>query len=258
MSTSSTATPVTDPFLDLCPYNLTHTQEQKSDVCTRHPHPCCRPLPPGLATVNGVLTSLLAGLGSLGNLASSLVILYTVNIHTSSWSSLLTTDFPSLLLLNLSIFDFLFCCVVMPQQATAYFSNMMPFSRVHCQLLGFTEKLIMYGQRAALAMIAINATNILQPGDTGALVTREAKLLVPWALGLLYTLPIVTEMLPSVRMEYHVQLGQCTISNIEAAIIIEILGTYLPFLIIVWSYWKSQEMACSRSRYLSDVDATAG
>ena len=158
----------------------------------------------------------------------------------------------------MSIFDFLFCCVVMPQQAMAYFSNMMPFSRVHCQLLGFTEKLIMYGQRAALAMIAINATNILQPGDNGALVTREAKLLVPWALGLLYTLPIVTEMRPSVRMEYHVELGQCTISNIEAAIIIEILGTYLPFLIIVWSYLKSQEMACARSRYLSDVDATAG
>ena len=58
-------------------------------------------------------------------------------------------------------------------------------------------------------------------------------------------------------MEYHVQLGQCTISNIEAAIIIEILGTYLPFVIIVWSYWKSQERACARSRYLSDVDATA-
>ena len=239
---------------------MNHTQEEMSDACTRNPHPCCRPLPPGLATVNGVLTSLLAGLGSLGNLVSSLVILYTVNITASTWSSLLTSDFPSMLLLNLSIFDFLFCFVVMPQQATAYFSNMMPFSRVHCQLLGFTEKLIMYGQRAALAMIAINATNILQlqPGETGSLVSREAKLVVPWALGLLYTLPIVTEMLPSVRMEYHVQLGQCTISNIEAAIIVEILGTYLPFIIIVWSYWKSQERACARSRYLSDVDTTAG
>lgn len=249
---------MTDPYLDMCPYNNTHTQEEKSDHCTRHPHPCCRPLPPGLAMVNGVLTSVLATVGSLGNLASSLVILYTVNITRSSWSNLLTSDFPSLLLLNLSIFDFLFCFVVMPQQATAYFSNMMPFSRVHCQLLGFTEKLIMYGQRAALAMIAINATNILHFVDNESQVRREGKLLVPWALGLLYTLPIVTEMMPQVRMEYHVQLGQCTISNIEAAIIIEILGTYLPFVIIVWSYWKSQERACARSRYLSDVDATAG
>ena len=146
----------------------------------------------------------------------------------------------------------------MPQQATAYFFNMMPFTPIHCQLLGFTEKLIMYGQRAALAMIAINATNILNQVDDGSLVSREAKLLVPWILGLLYTIPIVTEMMPSVRMEYHVELGQCTISNIEAAIIIEILGTYLPFIIIVWSYWKSQEMACARSRNISDVDAHAG
>ena len=249
---------MTDPYIDPCPFNTSHTQEEKSDLCTRDPAPCCRPLPPGLAMANGVLTSLLAGLGSLGNLASSLVTLYTLNIPRTTWSSVLTADFPSLLLINLSIFDFLFCFVVMPQQATAYFSNMMPFSRVHCQLLGFTEKLIMYGQRAALAMIAINATNILQLVDSGSLVMREAKLVVPWALGLLYTLPIVTEMLPSVRMEYSVELGQCTISNIEAAIILEILGTYLPFIIIVWSYWKSQESACARSRYISDVDATAG
>ena len=155
--------------------------------------------------VNGVLTSVLATVGSLGNLASSLVILYTVNITRSTWSNLLTSDFPSLLLLNLSIFDFLFCFVVMPQQATAYFSNMMPFSRVHCQLLGFTEKLIMYGQRAALAMIAINATNILHFVDNESQVRREGKLLVPWALGLLYTLPIVTEMMPQVRSQSFVK-----------------------------------------------------
>ena len=43
-----------------------------------------------------------------------------------------------------------------------YFYNGLPFTETHCAWLGFITLWMMYGERVALAIIALNATNFLR------------------------------------------------------------------------------------------------
>ena len=74
----------------------------------------------------------------------------------------MSNNFPNILLINLCVFDTLFCLIVLPHHALGYFYNGLPFSLIHCKVLGFLTLAIMYGERMALAIIALNATNILR------------------------------------------------------------------------------------------------
>ena len=102
---------------------------------------------------------MLAVVGLMGNLFSTLII--TRNILNTK-NTTFKNSFTQILLINLSMFDTLFCLLVLPQQAWAYFYNGLPFTETHCKLLGFTSLWIMYGERLALAVIALNATNFLK------------------------------------------------------------------------------------------------
>ena len=73
-----------------------------------------------------------------------------------------SSNFPKILLLNLCAFDTLFCLIVVPHHAVGYFYNGLPFNPTHCKFLGFVTLFIMYGERMALAIIALNATNFLK------------------------------------------------------------------------------------------------
>ena len=73
-----------------------------------------------------------------------------------------SSNFPKILLLNLCAFDTLFCLIVVPHHAVGYFYNGLPFTPVHCKILGFVTLFLMYGERMALAIIALNATNFLK------------------------------------------------------------------------------------------------
>lgn len=73
-----------------------------------------------------------------------------------------SNNFPNILLINLCAFDTLFCVIVVPHHALGYFYNGLPFIPEHCKILGFLTLSIMYGERMALAIIALNATNFLK------------------------------------------------------------------------------------------------
>ena len=64
---------------------------------------------------------------------------------------------PTYFLICLSVVDFLFCLLIMPPHAYVYFYNGMPYDKKHCKALGFTEKIIMYGERTLLAVIALSS-----------------------------------------------------------------------------------------------------
>ena len=74
----------------------------------------------------------------------------------------MSNNFPKILLINLCVFDTLFCLIVLPHQAVGYFYHGLPFTLEHCKILGFTTLFIMYGERMALAIIALNATNLMK------------------------------------------------------------------------------------------------
>ena len=147
----------------------------------------------------------------------------------------------------------------MPHHAWGYFYEDMTLTEAHCKTLGFVEKWLMYGERAALAVMALSATSVLNSHLGSTVVAREAKLLLPWVLAMFYILPTFLGLFPSVfgQMVYSPTLGQCTISSMEVIIVMEILGTYLPFAVMVLSYWKIHQTVCTRQRYLSDHDENA-
>ena len=204
-------------------------------------------------------------MGTLGNLVSTTAIIFSITSSTSSysgslgWDSIVSHNFPNLLLVNLCLFDTLFCAVVMPHHAWGYFYEDMTLTEAHCKTLGFVEKWLMYGERAALAVMALSATSVLNSHLGSTVVAREAKLLLPWVLAMFYILPTFLGLFPSVfgQMVYSPTLGQCTISSMEVIIVMEILGTYLPFAVMVLSYWKIHQTVCTRQRYLSDHDENA-
>ena len=66
------------------------------------------------------------------------------------------------MLLNMLTFDFLYCALVMPHNAAIFIRNGLPFTENHCKYLGFLTMSIIYGERFALASIALNATNVLR------------------------------------------------------------------------------------------------
>ena len=107
--------------------------------------------------------------------------------------------------------------------------------------------------------MALSATSVLNSHLGSTMVAREAKLLLPWVLAMFYILPTFLGLFPSVfgQMVYSPTLGQCTISSVEVIIVMEILGTYLPFAVMVLSYWKIHQTVCTRQRYLSDHDENA-
>ena len=218
------------------------------------PHECCHPMPHWLSVVNGVITAVLSIMGIFGNTFSTLAI-------TSSFlksGSSIHTRFPNLLLINMNAFDILFCGIIMPHHAVSYFYNGMPFSQNHCKALGFLQKWIMYGERIALAIIAVNATNVLNPirGRNNCKLSQEIKLLLPWILTLPFIIPSL--FLPEyVRFEYDPNMGECTISSKEVDIVMELFGTYLPFFAMILSYTRIHHFVCSRQRYLSDEDPYA-
>ena len=116
----------------------------------------------------------------------------------------------------------------------------------------------MYGERIALAIIAVNATNVLSPirGRIYCTLSQEIKLLLPWILTLPSIIPPL--FLPEyVRFEYDPNMGECTISSKEVDIVMELFGTYLPFFAMILSYTRIHHLVCSRQRYLSDEDPYA-
>ena len=147
----------------------------------------------------------------------------------------------------------------MPHHAISYFYNGMPFSQSHCSVLGFLQKWIMYGERIALAIIAVNATNVLSPilrGRNYCTLSQEIKLLLPWILTLPFIIPPLF-LHEYVRFEYDPNMGECTISSKEVDIVMELFGTYLPFFAMILSYTRIHHLVCSRQRYLSDEDPYA-
>ena len=71
-------------------------------------------------------------------------------------------NWSNVLLLNMLTFDFLYCALVMPHNAAIFIRNGLPFTENHCKYLGFLTMSIIYGERFALASIALNATNVLR------------------------------------------------------------------------------------------------
>lgn len=112
----------------------------------------------------------------------------------------------------------------------------------------------MYGERVALAVIAVNATNALNiVSRRSCRMSQELKLIAPWILTLFYVLPMLI-MPDFAGFEYDPDVGECTISSREIVIAQEVVGTYLPFLAMVSSYCQVHRMVCTRQRYISDND----
>ena len=253
-STTAVVPTTTRSSYSSCPFNSNHTSKERSKLCIRNYHECCHPLPDWLSVVNGVITAIFSIVGILGNAFSTVAIASSFFTPGSSMYS----HFPNMLLINLNIFDILFCGIIMPHHAVGYFYNGMPFSQSHCKYIGFLQKWIIYGERITLAIIAVNATNVLRPirGGSYCRLSQEIKLLLPWILTLPFIIPPL--FLPGiVRFEYNPDIGECTISSKEVDILLELLGTYLPFFAMILSYTRIHHFVCSRQRYLSDEDPYA-
>ena len=126
-----------------CPFKGSDSPEKKSEACAQRKHKCCHPLNESVATFNGVMTLVLAILGLIGNLLSTLAI--TSNLLRTDNQS--TENSSTLLLLNLCVFDTLFCLVVMPQQAVGYFYMYLLCT---CYVLVVNCTLFMYMYRVSL------------------------------------------------------------------------------------------------------------
>ena len=150
--------------------------------------------------------------------------------------------------------DLLFCSVILPHQSLSFFYNGMPFDAFYCRILGFLQKWIMYGERTALAVIAINTTNVLKfPGEQ---VSLKILLIFPWLITFIYLAPITFELLPNkARFEYNPTLGECTVSNRETLLLLEILGSYLPFILMIFSYTRIHRNICRSQRNLAAKDS---
>ena len=137
----------------------------------------------------------------------------------------------------------------------SFFYNGMPFDNSHCRLLGFLEKWIMYSERTALAVIAINTTNVIKfPGEQ---VSLKILLVFPWLITFIYLIPITFELTDMARFEYNPSLGQCTVSNPETLLLLEILGSYIPFMLMVLSYTRIHRAVCRRQGNLTAQDSFA-
>ena len=71
-------------------------------------------------------------------------------------------NWSNVLLVNMLLFDFLYCALVMPHNAAIFIHNGLPFTASHCKYLGFLTMSIIYGERFALAAIALHATKVLR------------------------------------------------------------------------------------------------
>ena len=68
----------------------------------------------------------------------------------------------NILLINLCIFDIIYSCLVLPIFAYVFFHNGWPLSPSLCKWAGLCTQWVIYGERMALAIIAINATRALR------------------------------------------------------------------------------------------------
>ena len=187
-----------------------------------------------------------------------------------------SSNFPNILLINLCAFDTLFCLIVVPHHAVGYFYNGLPFSPRHCKILGFVTLFIMYGERMALAIIALNATNLIHnsffpnsrynPSQTRIsirnclnivlfrinydFIPNPVKLILPWLMFVLLLGTILELEEQFGKFGYVPNTGQCTIITPKVFPVLELLGTYIPFLVIVFCYTKLFAPACSRSEEL--------
>ena len=106
--------------------------------------------------LNGVITVIFSVIGLLGNIFTIWAIMLAINTTERSDTS------TNILLVNLCVFDLLVCSVVFPHEAWLYFYNGLPFSIKYCKLFGAGKMFLSYGERFALAGIAVNATNLLR------------------------------------------------------------------------------------------------
>ena len=75
-------------------------------------------------------------------------------------------DLPNILLINLCIFDILYSSVILPIFASVFMHNGWPSSSSMCKWAGLGTHWVIYGERMALAVIAVNATRVLRKDAT--------------------------------------------------------------------------------------------
>ena len=152
-----------------------------------------------------------------------------------------------LLLLNLCIFGLLFCLVIMPFDVAIFFYNRMPFDQNICKFLGYFQTWIMYGERASLAIIAINSSIALNWDTSTSGYYKMINIMIPWTLPVFYLALLLLPTLPldqTVGFVYNPDHGECTLSSKKLILVLDILGTYIPFIIIVSFYFGLHHMLC--------------
>ena len=84
-------------------------------------------------------------------------------------------------------------------------------------------------------------------------IPNPVKLILPWMMFVLL-LGTILEIDQFGKFGYVPTTGQCTIVTPKTRTILELFGTYIPFLVIILCYSKSFQLycVCSRSEVLDE------
>ena len=80
-------------------------------------------------------------------------------------------------------------------------------------------------------------------------ILKPVKLLLPWLMFVLL-LGTILELDHFGKFGYVPTTGQCTIITPKVFTILEMVGTYIPFMVITLCYTKLFKVYCSRSQML--------
>ena len=80
---------------------------------------------------------------------------------TLDFAGTISSNIPDIVLINLCLFDILYSSVILPIFASVFFHNGWPSSSLMCKWAGLVTHWVIYGERMALAAIAVNATRAL-------------------------------------------------------------------------------------------------